>query len=99
VSNTPDPELDDTPAGRVMEGAAGGGCDLSGSFIPFATTEAQRIASGDPRLSLEERYGSHAGYVQAVTRAAKRLHRQRLLLEEDVTFFIEEATKANIGLQ
>jgi hypothetical protein len=36
------------------------GCDLSGSFIPFATTKAQRIASGDPRLSLEERYGSHA---------------------------------------
>jgi hypothetical protein len=23
--------------------------------------EAQRLASGDPRLSLEERYGSHAG--------------------------------------
>jgi len=82
-----------------MESEPGGGCDLSGSFIPFATTKAQRIASGDPRPSLEERYGSHAGYVQAVELAAKRLHSQRLLLEEDVTFFIEEAVNADIGLR
>ena len=34
-------------------------CLLNGSFIPFAKTKAERIASGDPRPSLEERYGSH----------------------------------------
>jgi hypothetical protein len=46
-------------------------CGLSGSFIPFATTKAERVASGDPRKSLEERYKSHAGYVKAVEKAAR----------------------------
>ena len=32
---------------------------LGGGYIPFAKTKAQRLASGDPRLSLEERYGTH----------------------------------------
>ena len=36
------------------------GCDASGMVIPFARTKAQRMASGDPRLSLEERYPGHA---------------------------------------
>ena len=36
-------------------------CTLNGGYIPFAGTKAERMASGDPRLSLEERYGSHAG--------------------------------------
>ncbi len=31
-------------------------CGLSGSFIPFATTKAERLAKGDPRRSLQERY-------------------------------------------
>jgi|SRR6516225_10089641 len=37
-------------------------CDLTGSYIPFAVTKPQRIANNDPRPSLEERYGSGAGY-------------------------------------
>ena len=45
-------------------------CGLSGSYIPFAAHKADRIASGDPRRSLEERYPTHAGYVSAVTAAA-----------------------------
>ena len=44
-----------------------------GGFIPFARTKAERTASGDPRLSLEERYHTHEGYVQAVTTAARSL--------------------------
>ncbi len=32
-------------------------CTLQGSFIPFARTRAERLAAGDPRPSLEERYG------------------------------------------
>ena len=28
-------------------------------FIPFANTQAERLAAGDPRLSIEERYPSH----------------------------------------
>ena len=43
-----------------------------GGYIPFAKTKAERLASGDPRLSLEERYHTHDGYVRAVTEAATR---------------------------
>jgi hypothetical protein len=37
-----------------------------GSFVPFALTRADRVASSDPRLSLEERYGTHSRYVELV---------------------------------
>ena len=47
-------------------------CGLSGSFIPFAKTQADRLASGDPRPSLEERYGDHGGFVDAVRRASEQ---------------------------
>jgi len=45
-------------------------CDYVGGMVPFAKTKAQRLASGDPRLSLEERYVTHDGYVAAVRKAA-----------------------------
>jgi HJR/Mrr/RecB family endonuclease len=45
-------------------------------------------------LSLEERYKTHAGYVDAVTRAAKDLAAQRLLLEEDVQKYILAAERS-----
>jgi hypothetical protein len=35
-------------------------------YIPFAKTKAERTANHDPRLSLEERYGTHTAYVDAV---------------------------------
>src|SRR5262249_39763596 len=38
-------------------------CDYVGGMVPFAKTKADRLAT-DPRPSLEERYGTHAGYVQ-----------------------------------
>ena len=38
--------------------------------MPFAKTKQERVASTIPRLSLEERYGSHDGYVAAVRAAA-----------------------------
>ena len=31
-------------------------CSLQGSFIPFARTKQERLDTGDPRLSMEERY-------------------------------------------
>ena len=49
---------------------AGQVCNYIGGMVPFAKTKAQRVANGDPRLSLEERYGTHAGYVAAVKTAA-----------------------------
>ena len=49
---------------------AGQVCNYVGGMVPFAKTKAQRLAASDPRLSLEERYGTHEGYVAAVRAAA-----------------------------
>ncbi|RZK33978.1 MAG: SusD/RagB family nutrient-binding outer membrane lipoprotein, partial [Hymenobacter sp.] len=45
------------------------GGESAGQFIPFKLTKAERLAAGDPRLSLEERYSSHQCYVQEVIKA------------------------------
>lgn len=74
------------------------GCESNGQHIPFRTTKAERLAADDPRLSLEERYGDHDGYVKAVTEAAKKLERQRFLLPTDVENFICEAKSSNVLL-
>src|SRR5580692_5634486 len=44
-------------------------CDRDGSLIPFARTRSERDAAGDPRPSLEERYGSRDVYVARVEAA------------------------------
>ena len=56
---------------------------LLGAFLPFHRTKAGRIAAGDGRPSLEERYGTHAGYVAAVRDAADALLRAGFLLPDD----------------
>jgi hypothetical protein len=68
---------------------------LLGSFIPFAKTKAQRRKNGDPRLSLEERYKDQNDYVQQVSRAARHLVEQRLLLPEDAERIIREAKRVS----
>jgi hypothetical protein len=72
------------------------GCEADGQHIPFETTQAERLAVGDPRRSLEERYKDHEGYVKAVTKAAKTLQRQRFLLPDDVQRYIDEAQASNV---
>jgi hypothetical protein len=67
---------------------------LLGSFIPFAKTKLQRRKSGDPRLSLQERYKDRADYVRRVSQAARYLVEQRYLLPEDAERIIGEAAKA-----
>jgi hypothetical protein len=59
---------------------AGQLCNYVGGMVPFAKTKAQRLADNDPRLSLEERYGTHAGYVAAVRKAADNAACQGYLL-------------------
>ena len=71
-------------------------CSLTGAFFPFARTRAERMASGDPRLSLEERYGDHAGFVGAVRRAADESVARRLLLPADAEVLIEMAEESDI---
>ena len=77
--------------------AEGALCGNAGSFIPFATARAERDRSGDPRLSLEERYPDHESYVDAVTRAADMLVRERLLLSEDAEDIVGLAKGSEIG--
>jgi len=62
---------------------ANDGCEGSGQMIPFARTKAERMASGDPRPSVEERYPSFGQYSSAVIRAIDGLVRARLMLCED----------------
>jgi Alpha/beta hydrolase domain len=71
-------------------------CGLSGSYIPFATTKAERLATGDPRKSLEERYKDHDGFVKAVEKAAKKLMQEGFLLQEDAERFISEAAASDV---
>lgn len=67
----------------------------NGCIITFARTRAEREANGDPRLSIEERYASHAAYVDAVKRAVDGLLKEGFLLPEDATRYLEAAQKKN----
>ncbi len=71
-------------------------CGLTGSYVPFAQTRQERLASGDPRLSLTERYRNHRGFVDAVQRAAGQLVHERFLLEEDAQRLISAAEESDI---
>ena len=66
-------------------------CGLTGSYMPFKATKAERIAAGDPRLSIEERYRDQAAMAAAVQAAAKDLVKQGYLLEEDADRLISAA--------
>ncbi|WP_375429574.1 alpha/beta hydrolase domain-containing protein, partial [uncultured Sphingomonas sp.] len=65
--------------------APGEQCTLQGILLPFARTEAERAAVGDPRPSLGGRYpGGQAQYTALVTAASNRLVGEGFLLAEDV---------------
>ena len=74
----------------------GKNCNYAGGMIPFAKTKAERLANGDPRLSLEERYKTHAGYVEAVKAAAARAVAQGFLLQPDADSLIKQAAASEV---
>ncbi|MGD0107133.1 MAG: alpha/beta hydrolase domain-containing protein [Rhodopila sp.] len=82
---------------RAMPAGGDEGCDHFGQQIDFPRTKAERIANADPRPSLEERYPSHALYVNAVAAAANALARDRLLLDEDVQAYVKKAQDTSVG--
>jgi len=68
---------------------ANDGCEGTGQMIGFPRTKAERIASGDPRLSIEERYPTAEAYTAAAKQAIDDLVARRLLLQEDVQPYVE----------
>ena len=75
---------------------AGKPCAYAGGMIPFARTKAEREASNDPRPSLEERYGDHAGYVEAVRKAVQKVHAAGFLREVDGAALVKAAEASNV---
>jgi hypothetical protein len=60
-----------------------------GSWIPLPKTAEERKKSGDPRVSIAERYKSQAEYMNKFEQAAKKLIEQRFLLQEDLPTILE----------
>ncbi len=76
---------------RAAEYAGNDLCDAAGQELAFPRTRAERLAHGDPRPSIEERYGGRDGYVSAVEQAVRALQQDRLLLAEDTERIIAAA--------
>lgn len=74
----------------------GQGCGFAGGFIPFATTRIERLGKSDPRLSLEERYGSHDGFVEQVRRAAKQQIAAGWISAEDGDRIVDQAIVSKV---
>ncbi len=62
---------------------ANDGCEGSGQSVAFPTTKAARDASGDPRLSIEERYPNFSAYYYKVIAAMGDFVAHRWELPED----------------
>jgi hypothetical protein len=78
---------------------ANDGCESTGQYIPFARTLADRIASGDPRPSLEERYLSLDQYVDQVAHALQDMVRERFLLCEDFDAELNRLVQAGVAAE
>jgi hypothetical protein len=74
----------------------GGRCDFLGGFIPFARTRAERLANGDPRPSLEERYGTHQAYVERVRAVSAEQVAARFLSPADAEKLVAQAQKSAV---
>ncbi len=75
---------------------AGQICNYVGGMVPFARSEQERRANGDPRPSLQERYGSHPGYVAAVRKATLRAQDSGFLLPEDARALVRAAEESMV---
>lgn len=73
---------------RKDVGAEGMLANLLGSFIPLPATKTERSQAGDPRPSLEERYGTFDNYHKRFADNCGAMVKSRHLLEEDATRLI-----------
>ena len=77
--------------GKAIRGpgfSAGELCSANGSWLPFPRTKNDRLAKGDSRLSIQERYPDGLKeYAEKYGRAVEMLVSSRYLLPEDGTMF------------
>ena len=87
-----------TLSGKAVRGngfAEGDLCSVNGSTLPFPKTKAKRLASGDPRLSIEERYpGGERERAEKYGRAVEKLVAERYLLADDGAKLTAAAARA-----
>jgi hypothetical protein len=76
---------------------AGALCTNQGAIVPFAKTREERLAAGDPRPSIEERYADADAYVQKVSAAADRLVAERLMLPADAAATVAAAKAGTLA--
>ncbi|MDP6549819.1 MAG: alpha/beta hydrolase domain-containing protein [Dehalococcoidia bacterium] len=74
-------------------GGTGQTIPMIGSTMPFPPNREAREASGDSRLSIDERYASRDSYLEQVRDAARKLAGERYLLEEDVETVVQHAAE------
>ena len=70
---------------------------VHGSYLPFPATEAERAEMNDSRVSLERRYPNLETFIAQLSKAARLLVEQRLLLEEDAERFVTKAKQSRLG--
>jgi len=76
---------------------ANDGCEASGQYIPFKATKAERVAAGDPRPSVEERYHSYAQYQSKVVEAIDKLVHRRFLICDDTQDMLTRLLQAGLA--
>ena len=64
--------------------------------LSVADHRGRAQSQGDPRKSLQERYGDHDGYVKAVKKATDALVKERFLLAEDARRYVIEAEASRV---
>lgn len=68
----------------------------AGGYVAFAETKEARMATNDPRPSLEERYGTRDNWLTGVRASANAMVAQRYLLKADADQMIAQAEASNI---
>ncbi len=64
---------------------------MVGSFIPFPRTRQERHRTGDPRLSIAERYAGREAYLKRIRLEASRLVKQGFLIGSDAPHLSRQA--------
>jgi hypothetical protein len=75
---------------RRDAGAEGTLVSLTGSYIPFPRTAAERKATGDPRKAVQERYDGYDDYLRRFGGYCDKLVKDRYLLQEDADRLLKE---------